>query len=55
MSSEGEFYWGGAAGTIFWIDPVENIVVVGMIQLMRSPYPFRADLKVGTYQAIIED
>ncbi len=30
--SEGEFYWGGAAGTWFWIDPVENLVFVGMIQ-----------------------
>lgn len=30
--SAGEFYWGGAAGTWFWIDPVEEVVFVGMIQ-----------------------
>lgn len=30
--SAGEFYWGGAAGTWFWIDPVEDVVFVGMIQ-----------------------
>ena len=52
IGSPGEFNWGGAAGTVFWIDPVEEVTVVGMIQLMGSPYPFRQDLKVGTYQAI---
>ncbi|MEM9621204.1 MAG: serine hydrolase domain-containing protein [Pseudomonadota bacterium] len=30
--SKGEYYWGGAAGTWFWIDPVENLVFVGMVQ-----------------------
>lgn len=52
MGSPGEFNWGGAAGTVFWIDPVEQVTVVGMIQLMGSPYPFRQDLKIATYQAI---
>ncbi|MEM6701642.1 MAG: serine hydrolase domain-containing protein [Acidobacteriota bacterium] len=54
MGSAGEYNWGGAAGTVFWIDPVEEVVVVGMIQLMGSPYPFRSDLKVATYQALTE-
>lgn len=54
MGSDGEFNWGGAAGTVFWIDPVEEIVVVGMIQLMGSPWALRSDLKVGTYQSITE-
>lgn len=54
MRSEGEFYWGGAAGTDFWIDPVEGIVVVAMIQLMRSPWPMREDLRVAVYQALKE-
>lgn len=52
IGSDGEFNWGGAAGTVFWIDPVEEIVVVGMIQLMRSPWNLRSDLKIATYQAI---
>ena len=30
--STGVFQWGGAAGTWFWIDPVEDFVFVGMIQ-----------------------
>jgi len=54
MGSAGEFNWGGAAGTVFWIDPVEEVTVVGMIQLMGSPYPFRSDLKVATYQALVD-
>ncbi len=54
MGSAGEYSWGGAAGTVFWIDPVEELVVVGMIQLMGSPYPFRSDLKVAAYQALTE-
>ncbi len=54
MGSDGEFNWGGAAGTVFWIDPVEEIVVVGMIQLMGSPWTLRSDLKIATYQALTE-
>ena len=54
LSSAGEYFWGGAAGTIFWIDPVEDIVVIGMLQLMGSPWPFRSEMKVLTNQAIIE-
>jgi len=54
IGSDGEYSWGGAAGTIFWIDPVEEISVVSMIQLMRSPWPLREDLKVALYQSLDE-
>jgi len=54
LGSDGEYQWGGAAGTLFWIDPVEEVVVVGMIQLMGSRWPLRADMRVGTYQALTE-
>ena len=54
IGSPGEYSWGGAAGTIFWIDPVEEIVVVSMIQLMGSPWPLRAELKVLSNAAIME-
>ena len=37
LSSTGSYSWGGAAGTVFWIDPVEDVVAIGMIQLMGSP------------------
>lgn len=54
IGSAGEYNWGGAAGTVFWIDPVEEVVVVSMIQLMSSPWPLRSELQVATYQAIVE-
>lgn len=52
IGSVGEYSWGGAAGTVFWVDPVEDLVVVGMVQLMRSPWPLREELKSLTYQAL---
>ena len=54
LGSAGEYNWGGAAGTVFWIDPVEDMVVIGMIQLMGSPWPLRRELKVAANQAITE-
>ena len=55
MGSVGEYNWGGAAGTIFWVDPVEDFVVVAMIQLMGSPWPLRSELKIAVNQAIVGD
>ncbi|MBO6557978.1 MAG: beta-lactamase family protein [Pseudomonadales bacterium] len=54
IGSAGTFMWGGAAGTVFWVDPLEDLVVIGMIQLMGSPWPLREELRIYTYQALIE-
>ncbi|MFU8815577.1 MAG: serine hydrolase domain-containing protein [Pseudomonadales bacterium] len=54
IGSVGEYSWGGAAGTIFWVDPVEELLVVAMIQLMGSPWGLRNEMKALTYQAITE-
>ena len=54
LSSVGEYSWSGAAGTLFWIDPVENIVSITMIQLMASPFPISNELRVLTNQALIQ-
>ena len=54
IGSIGSYSWGGAAGTIFWIDPVEDLAVVTMIQLMSSPYPLRAEMQALTYAALTE-
>lgn len=54
LASEGEFSWGGAAGTIFWVDPQEDIAVVGFTQMIGSPWPFRDDLRTAIYQALEE-
>jgi CubicO group peptidase (beta-lactamase class C family) len=49
----GDYYWGGAASTIFWVDPVEDLVVVFMTQLMPSAtFNFRGQLKNIIYAAI---
>ena len=33
------FYWGGAFGTWFWIDPTNDVIVVGMIQNINAAAP----------------
>ncbi len=55
LCSPGEHYWGGAASTAFWIDPVEDIVTILMTQLMpSSSYPIRRELRVLVNQAIVD-
>jgi len=54
MCSPGEFNWGGAASTAFWIDPVEEITAVFMTQLLPSShYPLRRELRAAVYQALV--
>ena len=54
--SKGEYYWGGAAGTWFWIDPLEDLVFVGMIQQFGQNRPdVRSLSRRLTYQAIVAD
>jgi CubicO group peptidase (beta-lactamase class C family) len=55
LGSPGEYAWGGAASTGFWIDPVEDMAVILMTQLTpSSTYPIRRELRVLTYQAIVD-
>jgi CubicO group peptidase (beta-lactamase class C family) len=55
IGSTGEYMWGGAASTIFWIDPAEQLVVIFMTQLMPSrTFNFRSQLKTLVYPAIVE-
>ena len=50
---EGDYYWGGAASTIFWIDPYEDLTVTFLTQLMPSgTFNFRGQLKNIIYSAI---
>ena len=56
IGSPGEYAWGGAASTAFWIDPVEDLSVIFLTQLLpSSSYPIRRDLRVLTYQALIDE
>jgi CubicO group peptidase (beta-lactamase class C family) len=51
----GDFYWGGAASTIFWVDAEADLTVVFMTQLMPSgAFNFRGQLKSIIYSSIVE-
>ncbi len=55
LGTPGEYAWGGAASTAFWVDPAEEMAVILLTQLMpSSTYPLRRELRVLTYHAIIE-
>ncbi|HTQ15425.1 MAG TPA: serine hydrolase domain-containing protein [Rhizomicrobium sp.] len=52
----GEFFWGGAASTAFWIDPKEELAVVFMTQVMGTDarLTLRRDLRTLVYSAMTE-
>ena len=52
----GEYFWGGAAATAFWIDPKEDLTVVFMTQVMGSEarLTLRRDLRTLIYSALTE-
>ena len=52
--SPGEYFWGGAASTIFWIDPKENMSLVFMTQVMGFEGDLRRDLRTLAYSAFNE-
>lgn len=55
ISSGGDYAWGGAASTLFWIDPKEELVVIGLTQLMpSSAYPVRNELRSMVYGAMTD-
>jgi CubicO group peptidase (beta-lactamase class C family) len=53
VGSYGNFSWGGAASTYFWIDPEEDLIAILMTQLYpSSTYPLRPQLQQLVYAAI---
>jgi CubicO group peptidase (beta-lactamase class C family) len=54
LASVGEYMWGGAASTAFWVDPAEEVTVVFMTQLFPSAtYPIRPQLRWTVNQALL--
>ncbi len=54
VGSPGEFMWGGAASTTFWVDPSEELAVVFMTQFLPSgTFNFRGQLKSLVYGALL--
>ncbi|HEY5869758.1 MAG TPA: serine hydrolase domain-containing protein [Candidatus Tectomicrobia bacterium] len=55
LSAPGEYYWGGAASTAFWITPAEDLAVVFMTQVRpSSTYPIRRELRAIIYGSIVD-
>ena len=48
----GSYSWGGLAGTLFWVDPVHDLVAILMVQRVWSPELLRSRFRNLTYQAI---
>jgi len=52
-ASRGSYFWGGLASTLFWVDPVEELTVLFMTQLMpSSTFNFRGQLEAMIYAAL---
>jgi CubicO group peptidase (beta-lactamase class C family) len=55
LASKGEYGWGGAASTLFWVDPAEDITVMFFTQLLpSSTYPLRTQLRSLVHQALVD-
>jgi CubicO group peptidase (beta-lactamase class C family) len=53
--SPGQFMWGGAASTIFFVDPAERLAVVVMQQVYPGfTFPLTYDILTAVYQAIAD-
>ncbi len=54
MTSVGSFSWGGAYGSIYWVDPKERLVGVLMIQLIRNGTDVNMKFPTLVYQALLQ-
>lgn len=56
MGSPGNYGWSGAASTYFRVDPVENIIIIGMAQFIpNGTHRYSDDLRNLTYQALVDE
>jgi len=49
----GEYNWGGAAATSFWINPTDNLIVICYTQLFSSPTSYASEFKTTVDQALL--
>ena len=52
--SPGDFFWGGAYGTYFWVDPAEGMFAILMMQSPRARLPYRYLMRELVYQSIVD-
>ena len=51
---EGTYFWGGAAGTWFWIDPENDLFFIGMIQRFDRGAPETVDFRTDSAKLVYE-
>ena len=55
LAPAGEFAWGGAASTAFWVDPVNEVTALFFTQLLpSSTHPIRQQLRQLVYSALVD-
>jgi CubicO group peptidase (beta-lactamase class C family) len=54
LSSQGAYWWGGAAGTSFWIDPKEHLFGMFLIQILPPNNSAAGEFQRMTYQALVD-
>ncbi|GAA5195647.1 serine hydrolase domain-containing protein [Rugosimonospora acidiphila] len=55
LASPGEYYWGGMASTLFWVDPAEELTAMLFTQVVPSgTHPLRPQLHQLVYSALVD-
>jgi CubicO group peptidase (beta-lactamase class C family) len=55
LANPGEYFWGGAASTAFWVDPAEELTALLFTQLLpSSTHPIRSQLRQLVYSALVD-
>jgi CubicO group peptidase (beta-lactamase class C family) len=54
VGSVGEYGWGGAASTVYWADPQEEIVCLFFTQVMHARFNLKKHLKQFVYAAVLD-
>jgi CubicO group peptidase (beta-lactamase class C family) len=55
IGTPGEYYWGGAASTAFFVNPKEDLIMLFLTQLRpSSTYPIRRELRATVYSSIVD-
>lgn len=55
VGTPGEFFWGGAASTTFFVSPADELIVIFLTQLRPSAsYPIRRELRAAVYSALTD-
>jgi CubicO group peptidase (beta-lactamase class C family) len=55
MLTNGSYGWGGARGTLFWVDPDKQLVGLLMIQLQSNYADIRSDFETTVLQALVRE